>query len=115
MATQVQPLLTKQKHITAFICTLKGAYFKKLVWVITFNFSDLIVIKGQVEDVIQHWKLSEDSAKATKLNARKYAFLKKKEKDSQMVGQIVASSYGPYSTLVHSLYLYPLYFLTYPF
>lgn len=71
MVAQVWPPLTEGKHITTFICTLKRIYFKKLVRLVISNFFDLIIIGGQVEDVIRHEKLSDDSTRATEPNTKK--------------------------------------------
>lgn len=96
MATQVQPLLIEQEHITTFIIKLKGAYFEKLVRYVQSNFSYLIIMRGQVKDSIQHRKFSDNSAKFAKPNTKKQTFLKKKESGSLVAGQIIASPYKPY-------------------
>lgn len=65
---------------------MKGVYFKKLIWSIISNFFYLIITGGQVEDAIQHGKLSYDFAEAIELTAKKHTFPKKKEGDNQMIG-----------------------------
>lgn len=41
-----------------------GAYFEKLFGCDTINFSNLVIIGGQVEDAIKNGRLSGDSLKA---------------------------------------------------
>lgn len=53
-----------REHISAFINTLKGAYFEKLVGSEISNFLDLIITGCKVEDAIGYEKLTDNFARA---------------------------------------------------
>lgn len=73
------------------------------------------LFNAKVKNTICHRKLLEDSTNVVEPSAKKLAFPKKNEGDSQIVYQITASPYTPYLASMHPSYFYSPYSLTYPF
>lgn len=85
LAAQIEPLLVEKEMIAMFIDTLQSPFYDRMIGSVSSNFSDIVIIREQVESRMRTGKIAHFSEGSVSVKRPPVPLGKKKEWETNVV------------------------------